>query len=187
MTSLESSEVQEDSLPSSLGDSNGIAVVESASSPSNGVVVRVTQHPMDKPLRMSAEALQSGKATPTDPFSEGEGMEKGLSCLSLEVMTSGEHLNALSSLDDLSFPGEEAGSGSGRGSSPEVESGRSDSPARGVSQEGRERDESCRDEREGDPTTGPAVEELRSPNDITTVVEGESPIYCCFASLKSTP
>lgn len=66
----------------------------------NGVVVAVT-YPVDRPLSSSSLQLASSDIiTPPDPFSS----EKGLSCLSLEVMTSGEHLNTLS-LEDLSSRG----------------------------------------------------------------------------------
>lgn len=68
-------------------------------------MVTVTRYPVERPLSSVEDkpALQpsGGRATPTDPFSP-ESMEKGLSCLSLEVMTSGEHLNSLS-LEDLSL------------------------------------------------------------------------------------
>ena len=164
MTSLECGEVLEDPLPPSLSEPNTKALVEPSNS-GNGVVVRVTQHPLDQPLRLSAEASQFGRATPTDPF--GEGMEKGLSCLSLEVMTSGEHLDALSSMDDLSS--DDVGSGSGRGSSPGCVSLEGEGEGEG------DRDQLCGEQRERDHVTGQVdrKEDERPPNDMMMVVEGK--------------
>lgn len=183
-------ENSEDTLPRLLAEPNTQATLEEPNgSSNNGVVVKVTQHPLEKPLNPAAAAdgslqLLGGRATPTDLL--GDDMAKGLSCLSLEVMTSGEHLDALSSLDDLSS--NELGSGSDRGSSPGSGSmgedegrGRGSSPGSASMEEEREnRDLQANDEIERGSGNKEEQREKddqadeKSPNDvITAVVEGK--------------
>lgn len=150
------------------------------SSTGNGVVVTVTRYPVDRPLSSSSLQPSSDMNTPPDPFNS-EGMEKGLSCLSLEVMTSGEHLNTLS-LEDLSSHG------SGQDSAPESacseeelegegQKGEEFEPER--SSEGEPEDESQKGEElkpeRGSGGEGASVEEELEescPKDVTAIVEG---------------
>ncbi len=148
MTSLE---CEENPLPPSPSEPNSRTLVEPSGS-GNGVMVKVTHHPLDQPLMV----VHSGRATPTDPFDERLG--KGLSSLSLEVMTSGEHLNALSSMDDLSYRASDDGGSGSLGC---------------VSLEG-ERDQLCEGEGQRENVTDlldrKEEEDERSPNDVTTTV-----------------
>lgn len=83
----------------------------------NGVEVKVTHCPVSQPLPEETKKQLDSLATKTSPIDlfAVEGMGKGLSCVSLEVMTSGEHLDSLS-LEDLSDQGSAQGCGQDSGS-----------------------------------------------------------------------
>ena len=107
---------EEESLPKTTPNTSDVPNAMEPSGAGNGVVVTVTHYPIDRPLSSSSLQPLGEKNTLPDPFSP-ENMEKGLSTLSLEVMTSGEHLNTLS-LEDLSSHGstqDSAGSSEGEG------------------------------------------------------------------------
>ena len=78
------------------------------------VAVKVTHCPVIPPLPEEAKKQMDSSKTPIDLFAV-ESMGKGLSCVSLEVMTSGEHLDTLS-LEDLSDQGSGQGCGQDSGS-----------------------------------------------------------------------
>lgn len=134
----------------------------------NGVVVTVSRYPVDRPLSSASLEPSSDKNALPDPF-YSESMEKGLSCLSLEVMTSGEHLNALS-LEDLSSHG------SGQDSAPECASSEGELEAGEPSPKGGELEpeSGCGQESAGvEDEVGATEGGDECPKEVTPIVEGE--------------